>query len=49
MCPENALEKYQDELTPYEKSELFSYKEIYTIGSIRRPELHSLADKEGFY
>lgn len=43
------MEKYEDELTPFEKSELSTYEQIYTIGSFRVNGLKSIADREGFY
>ena len=43
------MEKYEDELTPFEKSELSTYESIYTIGSFRVNGLKSIADREGFY
>lgn len=35
MTPQEALETYGNELTPYEKSELAKYSTIYTIGTVR--------------
>lgn len=44
-----ALARYGSILTDYEKSELSSYEEIYTIGKVRREGIYKLADREGYY
>ena len=49
LLPNEAMEKYEVELTPFEKSELSTYEQIYTIGSFRVNGLKSIADREGFY
>ena len=35
LTPQEALEQYEGELTPFEKSEVASYDFIYTVGSVR--------------
>ena len=49
LSPEEALERYCDELTPFERNELFNYQAIYTIGSYRRFNTLGMADNEGYY
>ena len=44
-----AREKYEDELTPFEKSELCTYDTIYCIGSHRVESMNTIHDREGFY
>ena len=44
-----AVEKYRDQLTPFEKSEIYSYNEVYCIGSYRVQGMKHITDKEGFY
>jgi hypothetical protein len=51
MClsPSEALYRYQDELTPFEKSELILFNQIYAVGSFRRQSLQEVVDAEGYY
>jgi hypothetical protein len=49
LTPTEALTKYADELTMYEKTELSQYDVVYTIGSYRRETLYEIADHEGYY
>ena len=35
MTPSEAINQYESELTPYEKSELSRFSYIYTVGSVR--------------
>lgn len=39
LSPSEALLKYKDELTMFEKTELMQYEQIYTVGSYRRETL----------
>jgi hypothetical protein len=36
LSPSEALIKYKDELTMFEKTELMQFEQIYTVGSYRR-------------
>lgn len=49
LTPEEALYRYADELTDFEKSELPAYKLIYTVGSYRRECNSEVADSDGYY
>lgn len=49
LTPNEALEQYEGELTPYEMTELTSYDFIYTVGSVRVQGLRSCSNKEGNY
>lgn len=49
LSPGEALAKYKDELTMFEKTELMQFEEIYTVGSFRRQALSEIADAEGYY
>ena len=49
LKPEDALLRYKDELTPFEKSEVGTYDYIYTVGSVRRSTLKEVSDREGYY
>ena len=44
-----AIEKYGDELTPFEKSELSMCQFVYTIGSVRVKNAGSKTNTDGFY
>ena len=48
---QEAMEKYGDKLTPFEKSEMseFAAKGIFCIGARRVQGLTALSDKDGFY
>ena len=39
LTPPEALQKYMDELTMFEKTELMQFDQIYTVGSFRRETL----------
>ena len=39
MTPGEALAKYKDELTMFEKTELSQFDQIFTVGSFRRDTL----------
>ena len=49
MSPGDALAKYKDELTMFEKTELSQFQQIFTVGSYRREALQEIADAEGYY
>jgi dual specificity tyrosine-phosphorylation-regulated kinase 2/3/4 len=49
LSPSEALYRYQDELTPFEKSELTLFDQIYAVGSFRRQSLQEVVDAEGYY
>ncbi len=49
LSPSEALYRYQDELTPFEKSELVQFDQIYAVGSYRRQTLAEVVDAEGYY
>ena len=49
MTPPEALQKYKEELTMFEKTELMQFDQIYTVGSYRRETLQEIADSEGYY
>ncbi len=49
LTSDEALYRYADELTEFEKSELHGYKLIYTVGSYRRESNLEVADSEGYY
>ncbi len=49
LTPAEALQRYSDELTMFEKTELSQYDLIYTVGSFRRENLYDIADYEGYY
>jgi len=49
LTPTEALYRYQDELTPFEKSELHHFEYIYAVGSYRRQCISECADSEGYY
>lgn len=47
--PNEALQVYGSYLTEFEKIEIGMYERIYTIGSVRRTNQYSVANKEGDY
>lgn len=49
LTASEALYRYADELTPFEKSELPLFDFIYAVGSYRRQTLEECADVEGYY
>jgi len=49
LTPGEALHRYKDELTMFEKTELMQFEQIYTVGSYRRQTLQEIADAEGYY
>ena len=49
LTPGEALQRYKDELTMFEKTELMQFEQIYTVGSFRRHALQEIADAEGYY
>lgn len=51
LTPVEALQKYEDEITPFEKTELYhkDQKFIYTIGSRRVAGQGEVMGKDGFY
>ena len=49
MTPQEALNKYSDELTMFEKTELNQFDQIFTVGSYRRNNLQEVSDAEGYY
>lgn len=49
MTPGDALAKYKDELTMFEKTELSQFDQIFTVGSYRRESLQEIPDAEGYY
>lgn len=49
MTPGEALGRYEDELTAYEKQELAHFEVIYTIGSRRVHNRFDYCTKEGLY
>ena len=49
LTPSEALYRYQDELSPFEKGELTQFDTIYAVGSYRRQTLAEVADAEGYY
>ena len=44
-----AIDKFKDELTPFEKSEIYAYHEVHCIGNSRVQGMKNITDKEGFY
>jgi hypothetical protein len=49
MSAGEALAKFKDILTMFEKTELSQFDSIYGVGSIRRVSLQEIADSEGYY
>ena len=49
LTTQEALEHYEDELTPFEMTELSSFDFIYTVGSVRISSMRQVANKDGFY
>ena len=49
FTPQEALEQYEGELTPFEKSEVASYDFIYTVGSVRVSSTRQVSRQDGFY
>lgn len=49
LSPGDALVRYKDELTMFEKTELSQFDQIYTVGSFRRESLQEIPDSEGYY
>lgn len=46
---QEALEKFGDRLTEFEKIEIGIHDRIYTIGTVRRQNQYKLANHEGYY
>jgi hypothetical protein len=44
-----ALEKYEDELTPFELREISKYNCIHTVGSVRIAGQGKIQGRDGFY
>jgi len=49
LTTQEALNQYEDELTPFEKSEMQTYGFIYTVGSIRVQNIRQVSKHDGFY
>lgn len=49
MYPAQAVEMYESELTDFEKSELFQFNAIYTVGSHRVQNLAQISSRSGQY
>lgn len=49
LTAQEALEQYEDELTPFEKSEVQTYGFIYTVGSVRVSSIRQVSKHDGFY
>lgn len=49
LTPQEALEQYKGELTPFEKSEVASFDFIYTVGSVRVSSIRQVSRQDGFY
>lgn len=41
--------QYEDELTPFEMTELNAYDFIYSIGSVRIHSTRQVTNRDGFY
>ena len=49
LSPMEALEQYEGELTPFEMTELSTYKSIYAVGSVRVQSMRQITNRDGFY
>ena len=49
LTPQEAMEQYDGELTPFELAELGQYDFIYTVGSVRIQSVRQVSTKDGFY
>ena len=49
LTSQEALEQYDGELTPFEKTEITSFDFIYTVGSVRVASIRQIPNKDGFY
>ena len=49
LTPMEALEQYEGELTPFEMTELSTYKCIYAVGSVRVQSMRQITNRDGFY
>ena len=49
LTPNQALEKFNGILTPFEEEEIRSYETVHTLGDIRISVLNQVRGSEGFY
>lgn len=49
LTPQEALERFGDVLSEFEKIEVGLQERIYTIGRVRRQNQYSLVNKDGYY